>query len=103
MFDDVDGPHEVDGDQRLPVLVREMADRAPRRDAGDVHHDVHRRRRSADDGVDVRGERGHLLVVGDVERSVRGHPGPERTYVGNGLLQTLGVAIGEEQLSATSS
>ena len=50
----------------------EVVDGSPRRDPGDVADDVHR----AVVGVDVDGEMGDLVVVGDVEGAVRGHPAP---------------------------
>src|SRR5205085_2019685 len=39
-LDHVDGTHQVDVDDGLPLLVLEPVDPSPRRDAGDVHHDV---------------------------------------------------------------
>ena len=51
-------------------------------------------------GVDVGGERGDRVVVGDVERAVLGHLRAERAGVGDRRRQTVGVAVGEEQLGA---
>ena len=74
----------------------ELVDRAPRRHPGDVHHHIHGRVV----GVDVGGERGHLVVVGDVQRPVLGHLRAQRAGVGDRRLQPLGVAVGEVQLGA---
>ena len=51
-------------------------------------------------GVDVGGERGHRVVVGDVEGAMLGHLGAQRADVGDGLLQALGVAVSQVQLGA---
>lgn len=77
-----------------------MADGAPGGDPGDVHHHVHRGRRPTDGVVDLGGERGDLVVVGDVERTVSGHRCAEGTRVGDRLGEPLGVAVGQEELSA---
>ena len=95
-LDDMNRAHQVDVDHRLPMLMGELVDGAPRRHTRDVHHHIHCRVAS----VDVRRERGHLVVVGDVEGAVFGHLGAQRTCVGDGLLQALGVAVGEIELGA---
>src|SRR4029077_4146935 len=51
-------------------------------------------------GVNVLGEGGHLVVVGDIENAVFGHLRTERARVGDGFLQALGVTVGEVQLGA---
>ncbi len=95
-LDDVDGPHQVDVDHRLPVLMGEPVDRAPRRDARDVHHHVHR----GMVGVDVGGESGDRVIVGDVECAVLGHLRAQRQGVGDRRRQSLCIAVGEVQLGA---
>ena len=95
-LDDVDRPHQVDVDHRFPVVMGELVDGAPRRDARDVHHHIHGRMV----GVDVGGESGHLVVVGDVEHAVLGHLRTQRAGVGDGFLKALGVAVGQVQLGA---
>ena len=95
-LDDVDRAHQVDVDHRLPVLMGEPVDRAPRRDARDVHHHVH----GGVAGMDVGGEAGHLVVVGDVESAVLGHLRAQRAGVGDRRRQSLCVAVGEVQLGA---
>ena len=68
-LDDVDRTHQVDVDHRPPVLVGQLLDGAPRRDAGDVHHDVHAGWRAWMSAAN----RGHRVVVGDVQRTMFGH------------------------------
>lgn len=78
------------------VVMGEPVDRAPRRDACDVHHDIH----SGVIGTDVGAEPGHLVEVGDVEHSVLGHLGAQRAGIGDRRRQPLCVAVGEVQLGA---
>ena len=51
-------------------------------------------------GVDVGGERGDRVVVGNVESAVLGHLRAQRAGIGDGLLQPLGIAVGQVQLGA---
>lgn len=76
------------------MLMGELVNRAPGRDARDVHHHIHRGMAR----VDVGSELGHLVVVGDVQHAMRGHLRAERTGVGDGLVEAVGVAVGEKQL-----
>ena len=71
----------------------EMFDGSPRGDAGDVHDDVHRPMT----GVDVGGEVGHLVVVGDIERAMLGDFGTGTAGVGNRLGESLSVDVGQIQ------
>ena len=43
VLDDVDRAHQVDRDHLVPLLVGQPVDGPPRRNPGDVHHDVHAR------------------------------------------------------------
>ena len=96
VLDDVDRAHQVDRDHLVPLLVGQPVDRPPRRNPGDVHDDVHARVL----GVDLVGERGDLVIVGDVQRPVLGHLCTQRASIGHRLRQTVGVAVGQVQLGA---
>src|SRR4051812_4772416 len=78
------------------MLVGELVDGSPRGHTGDVHHHIHRLMV----GVDVLGEGGHRVVVGDVQNAVLGHLGTQRTRVGDGFLQPLGVTVSQVELGA---
>ena len=81
------------------MLVRQLVDGAPRRHSRDVHHHIHRRVV----GVDVGGELVDRVVVGDVESAVHGHHPAQRAGIGDGLLQALGVAVGQEQSAPSAA
>jgi hypothetical protein len=90
----VNRTHQVDGDHLGPLLVGQPVNGPPRGNSGDVHHDVHARVT----GVDVDGERGDVVIVGDIQRPVLGHLCAQRASVGHGQCQTLGVAVGQVEL-----
>lgn len=46
--------------------------------------------------MDVVREGRHLVVVGDIEHSMLGHLGAQRPGVGDGLLQSVVVAVGQK-------
>ena len=88
--------HEVDVDHRPPVLVLQILDGSPHGDTSDVHHHVHH----ADLGVDLARERRHPVVVGNVAREVEEHDATGSDYLGDHLVECLGVQIGQHQLGA---
>jgi hypothetical protein len=51
-------------------------------------------------GMDVFGEGGHRVVVGDIKDAMFGHLGTQRSRVEHGFVQALRVAVGEVQLGA---
>ena len=54
-------------------------------------------------GVDVGGETGDLVVVGDVQGSMLGHDAAQRAGVGDRRLESLGVAVGQIELGPVGS
>ena len=76
--------------------MAQPVDGPPRRHPGDVHDDVHARVL----GVNLVGERGDLVIVGDVQRPVLGDLCTQRASIGHRLRQTIGVTVGQVQLGA---
>ncbi|SKW69138.1 Uncharacterised protein [Mycobacteroides abscessus subsp. abscessus] len=74
--------------------MTEPVDGAPYGNARDVEQDIHARVRRED----VRGEGGHRLVIGDVERSVGADLPSGRLDLLDNRLEPVGRSIGQKQL-----